>query len=915
MAGEEPLYNEAPDWIDPVDITAIERGAANSMLVNDTQLRIVEGQLWEYTDTIFKIVSLADLSNVGTLKARWMPDKGDLIVHEIAILRGGEVIDLLAAGEEMEVLRRERMLEQRILDGSLTATMAVPGLQVGDELRLRYSVTNSDQALGDEVQSQHYLWRKTENGSFSSGGSTTEADFSRIRASWPDDLDVRYKAGPDFDLPEVKTEGGFNLVEVMMPLDKAEDMPGDAPLRYRRPAMLQLGTFDTWSDVSSVMAPYYETSGALEGLDDLKAKVEAIRAGSDDELERAVAALELVQEDVRYLLNGLDGGNYLPQDVADTWEKKYGDCKAKTLILLAILDELGINAEAVLVSSRMGNLVPVSLPLPGAFDHVLVRVNIDGNLYYLDGTSLGANMKTVGNVPYFEYALPIRASGGDIEPFVQVLPRAPDAVSTINVDASAGVDLPTLVTMTVKMFGPSAAQFNAAAEKLTEESKRQMARGMNNNMAMVDFDVIRGEDDSEATLVMTGVSSPSFEFDGVRGEAGIGMFADALRFAPNRTRREWRDIPVRNQAPRGAAMTVNLTLPDTDGGYELRNAEPVDVEIAGRRYTRVIELDGSQLSASETLTSLGGETLPEAFREERRKAAQLSRNRPKLIANEKAPRIWRYADQKDRSALGPLEEAYAQMVANDPDEINPYLARAGFRYSTFDFAGSLEDMDKVIELEPTAEYHGQRSTVHSMLGNNEAERADLEEAYALDPTPGRAMGLASTLALQGAFAQAREILEYEDGDESVRQELAVSLAEIDALEGDAQTGLARINDMLVDKPNDPYLLNQQCWFMGVWQVAIDDGIPVCTKAVENSNDTANAIDSRAMMFLRKGMFEEALGDIDKALNLDPKQSASVLLRGIIRVEKGDKGGKADIKSALARDPSLRAAYQQWGFDI
>ncbi|MEL7197376.1 MAG: DUF3857 domain-containing protein [Pseudomonadota bacterium] len=915
FAGDEPLYRAAPNWIDAVDLAKVERDPANSMLVNDTQVRIIKGQLWEYTDTVFKIASLADLSNVGTLKARWLPDKGDLIVHEISIIRDDDVIDLIAQGEVMEVLRRERMLERRIIDGSLTATMAVPGLQVGDELRLRYSVTLTDQALGDEVQTQHFLWREESGGGFPRGGGTGEADFARLRASWPQSLDVRYQAGPDFDLPAVEEDGGFNLIEVMMPLDEAEEVPGDAPLRYQRATMLQLGTFDSWSDVSAVMAQHYETAGALDGLDGLAGKVAEIRRLHKSELERAVAALELVQEDIRYLLNGLDGGNYLPQSVAETWDKKYGDCKAKTVILLAILEELGIDAEAVLVSSRGGNLVPVSLPLPGAFDHVLVRANIGGNLYYLDGTSLGANLKTVGNVPNFEYALPIRTSGGDIEPIVQALPRAPEAVTELEIDASIGIDLPSLVTMTSTLYGPAAAQFNAAAEKLTEDRKRQMTRGMNRNLSMIDFDVVPGDDDSVATMVIKGIASPEFRFEGLRAEAGLGIFSNALRFSPNRSRREWRDIPVRNMPPGSTAMTINITLPNEAKGFELKDSDPVDVEIAGRRYTRTVSLEGGAVTATETLSSNGGETLPTAFREERRKSAALARSKPRLIAPANALRLWRFATQENRSELAPLEKAYALMVANDADDVSPYLARAAFRYDTYDFAGSLEDMDKVVELEPTAEYFGQRSTVHAMLGNDEERQADLEEAYSLDPRPSRAINLASALALQGSFAQAREILEYEDGDDSVRKELAVSLAELDALEGDREAGLSRITDLLAEKPNDAYLLNEQCWYMGVWQVDVDNGISVCKKAVENSRNTSNAIDSRAMMFLRNGMFEEAKNDLSAALDLNPNQTASILLRGIVRLEQGDTGGQSDIDNALARDPTLRPTYRQWGFQI
>lgn len=61
----------------------------------------------------------------------WLPDKGDLIVHRLELRRGKQVIDLLAQGVKPEVIRRESELEQRSLDGMLTALVKVPGAQVG----------------------------------------------------------------------------------------------------------------------------------------------------------------------------------------------------------------------------------------------------------------------------------------------------------------------------------------------------------------------------------------------------------------------------------------------------------------------------------------------------------------------------------------------------------------------------------------------------------------------------------------------------------------------------------------------------------------------------------------------------------------------------------------------------------------
>src|SRR5690606_42156041 len=90
-------------------------------------------------------------------------DKDDLTVHQVEIYRDGEVIDLLASGSEFDVIRREQGLEARLLDGELTATLAIPGLRGGDVLRTAYSGSSHDQALADEVQAPQFLgarpWR------------------------------------------------------------------------------------------------------------------------------------------------------------------------------------------------------------------------------------------------------------------------------------------------------------------------------------------------------------------------------------------------------------------------------------------------------------------------------------------------------------------------------------------------------------------------------------------------------------------------------------------------------------------------------------------------------------------------------------------------------------------------------------
>ena len=65
-------------------------------------------------------------------------------------------------------------------------------------------------------------------------------------------------------------------------------------------------------------------------------------------------ALALVQEKVRYLLIEMNGGGYRPTNADVTWSRRYGDCKAKTVLLIALLRELGVAARPVLVSMCTG---------------------------------------------------------------------------------------------------------------------------------------------------------------------------------------------------------------------------------------------------------------------------------------------------------------------------------------------------------------------------------------------------------------------------------------------------------------------------------------------------------------------------------------------------------------------------------
>lgn len=920
-AGEEPLYEEAPEWVEVISIDEADRKEPNDLILSDQQIRIEEGQRWDYFDRVFRIPTAANLSKAGTQKFLWLPDKGDLIIHEISILRADKVINVLEAGGEVEVLRRERMLERGILDGSLTATIAVPGLAVDDQLRIRYSVTNSDQALGKDVQSGVRLWRDSPATRFSMMmarfglQANQEADFSRVMMSWPESLEVRYKAGPDFDIAAPQTRDGYRWLKVEMPLPELDRLPHDAPWRFRVPTQLQAGTFADWAAVSTRMAPLYKVDGAVREIPGLAARADQIAALETDDLKKAIDALEMVQEDIRYLMNGLDGGNYIPQSVATTWAKKYGDCKAKTVLLLALLDHLGIEAEAVLVSTNSGDAVSESLPIPGAFNHVLVRATIDGEEYFLDGTARGANIKTIANVPPFKYYLPIQDAGATLKPIEQSLPRIPESEAHVIADGSAGVDLPTIGTVKLVTYGARAVQMNATKDKLMEAFRKDGAPGFGRRFNVVDVSFEDTDDDSEAIVSVTGIMPPFFKYDGARGEFSPGHSSWKVKFAPNRARQKWREIPVDLGNLSSSLTNMRVSLPFDTKGLEISGSLNLQAEAAGKIMTRKTQLVGNELLLTQQITNKGGELAPDAILDERRKAQRLAGDKLTIVAPKDAERAWRFAGQADRSELAPLEDMMAKAIANDPDEAEPYVARARFRSQTYDFDGALEDLSAAITLDARAGYYNSRARVHSNLRDWSAARADYEEAYAFDPTPERAISLARVMGFLGDAAEARTLLELESGDEKTQQSLAFALADLDAMLGEAGRGLQRLEVQLDDDPNNARIFNQICWFIGVWQIELSEGEDACRLAVERGDNAAQALDSRAMYRLRVGQVDAARVDIEEALNLAPHKSASLLLRGLIKREQNDATAEEDIQAAIARQPALVDSYSRWGFAI
>ena len=70
-----------------------------------------------------------------------------------------------------------------------------------------------------------------------------------------------------------------------------------------------------------------------------------------------------------------------------------------------------------------------------------------------------------------------------------------------------------------------------------------------------------------------------------------------------------------------------------------------------------------------------------------------------------------------------------------------------------------------------------------------------------------------------------------------------------------------------------------------------------------------------MVFSEPGRHEDALKNLDAVLSASPDLAPALLMRGVVRRATGDKDGQRDIRSALARMPSLERLHARFGIEL
>lgn len=572
-----------PAWVTTSELLPLPETASGLLFIRrqDLEFHLSEQEQAQYFGYRAKILQSSALP-LGNISIAWNPRSGAPIVHGIKVFRDGQVTDVLK-GSSFEILRREDQLEAAKLDGTLTAILRVPDLRVGDELEVDITTFTSDPTLGPNQAGLLML------------GPSPSPGRYRLGLSWDEGQKPNLKMTADITKAAVVSERAINL---RFDNPATVSPPKDAPGRYHWQRTLEYTDFTDWAALSRHFAPLYAKAATLPGNSPLKREASRIAAAQADPLGRASAALRMVQQDVRYIYVGLNGGNLRPAAADETWQRRYGDCKGKTALLLALLAELGIDAEAVLVnSSGADDGLDQRMPIPQYFDHVLVRARIDGTNYWLDGTLPPVASPSVRPVFPVNWVLPVTQQGSDIEKVEWRPATTPDEINLMEIDARAGFDKPARKVSTSIVRGVKGLQqqvlFSAVTPGQMQDSIRQRLIG--DTWQTIDDVQWRYDPKAGASiLTISGTGSVTWDDDG-DGARSLALPGGGFSPPERRLRAtdEHQNAPFYTK-PEYTCHVTTVRIPDSTQPKQWSSKASFDTHIFGRNYYRAWDMrDGS----------------------------------------------------------------------------------------------------------------------------------------------------------------------------------------------------------------------------------------------------------------------------------------------------------------------------------
>ena len=472
LFADEYKISPLPEWVkphiykEPKEMPYNEISTGIYYLATDTQIKISGKNKEVYRHYAIKVINQTGIEHVSQILIDYDPAYQSVLLHSIRIHRQNHLINQLKP-DQIRILNREENLERQVLDGGKTVCIILDDIRENDVVEYDYSINGSNPAFGGLFYRNLYTqWSVPVNSTF-------------FRLIWPKARKLYIKNHLETAKPVVQpgdkfTEYTFQK-ENISPILSDKDLP----IWFNPYPYIQFSESESWSDVSKMCAQLYQAK--MDTSPGIEKFVKEIKRTTDVPEDRLIKALRFVQDKIRYL--GIEDGlnSYSPTAPSIVFQRRFGDCKDKAILLCTLLKKLSFKAYPALVSTEYLNKVEEMLPSPKVFNHVIVQLKVNGKTYWVDPTRT-YQRGTLNHLysPRFRKALVLSPNPGNLVSIDATQTSESGKVINAKFDLSKGWQGPSTITIESIFKGEDADYFR---RDLNSQSREELQKSYLNYYA------------------------------------------------------------------------------------------------------------------------------------------------------------------------------------------------------------------------------------------------------------------------------------------------------------------------------------------------------------------------------------------------------------------------------------------------
>jgi transglutaminase-like putative cysteine protease/Flp pilus assembly protein TadD len=303
-------------------------------------------------------------------------------------------------------------------------------------------------------------------------GRSVPVEHSRLLLDAPASFPLRYtqQLVPEMKPQRTEANGRVQIVFEANFMDAVKSADNNLPSDVPAYPSVTFSTGNSWHELAQQYSKIVDDRIASS---DIKSLVGGLTRDKKTVSERAYAILQYVDMNIRY--TGVEFGDaaIVPNSSGETLKRKYGDCKDKAVLMVAMLRAANIPAYVALLSVGQRQDVIPDLPGMGMFDHAIVYVPGSPDMW-IDATDEYARLGELPDMDHGRMALIARTG-------TESLSRTPDETPEENtLIEERGFYLaengPARIVETSKPEGSLESEFRSAyADKENQNTKENLS--------------------------------------------------------------------------------------------------------------------------------------------------------------------------------------------------------------------------------------------------------------------------------------------------------------------------------------------------------------------------------------------------------------------------------------------------------